>query len=194
MADSDDSNDVPKIYVACLACYGAGRRHGRWFDVGTDADDLHHEVTGHFATGCETCGDYEPECPECRTFATPFPCGGEELAVHDHEGLGPVGEAYDLPHLCGIAELLEEFPDRPVLAYLAEVDGDLEQAREGLRDRYAGSWKSAAEWAESWAEDAEVGVAQLWPYVNWEAWARDLQLGGDVHTVEADGAVHVFWS
>jgi hypothetical protein len=89
-----------------------------------------------------------------------------------------VGEAYDLPHLCGIAELLEEFPDRPVLAYLAVVDGDLEQAREGLRYHYSGSWKSAAEWAESWAEDTELGVAQLWPYVNWEAYAVTFSWAG----------------
>lgn len=193
MADSDDSSDVPRIYVACLHCYNSGRLHGRWFDVGTDPDELHHQVLGHFASGCETCGNYEPECPECGAFAAPFRAAGKKLAVHDHEGLGDVGEAYDLPHLCGIAELLEEFPDRPVLACLVYVDGDLEQAREDLRDHYSGSWNSAAEWAESWAEDAELGVEQLWPYVDWERYARDLQLGGDVHTVEADGAVHVFW-
>ena len=91
MADSDDSSDVPRIYVACLHCYNSGRLHGRWFDVGTDPDELHHQVLGHFASGCETCGNYEPECPECSAFAAPFPCGGEELAVHDHEGLGDVG-------------------------------------------------------------------------------------------------------
>lgn len=193
MADSDDSSDDPRVYVACLHCYNSGRLHGRWFDVGTDPDDLHHEVMEFFTTGCETCGDYERECPECRAFAHPFPCGGEELAVHDHEGLGAVGEAYDLPHLCAIAGLLEEFSDRPVLAYLAQVDDDLDQAREGLRDSYAGSWKTAAEWAESWAEDTELGVEQLWPYVDWDRYARDLELSGDVQTVEADGAVHVFW-
>lgn len=193
MGDPDDIDDVPRIYVACLACYSAGRLHGRWFDVGTDPDGLHHEVLSYFATGCETCGSYEPECPECRAFATPFPCGGEELAVHDREGLGSAGEGYDLEHLCAVAALLEDFPERPVLAYLSEVDRDVEQAREGLRDSYAGSWNSAAEWAESWAEDADLGVEQLWPYVNWEAYARDLLLGGDVRTVEAQGSVHVFW-
>lgn len=193
MADPDDSSDDPRIYVACLHCYNSGRLHGEWFDVGTDPDQLHHEVLAYFTTGCTTCGDYEPECPECRAFAAPFPCGGEELAVHDHEGLGSVGEAYDLQHLCAIAELLEELPDRPVLAYLVEVDQDVDRAREGLRESYAGSWKSAAEWAESWAEDADLSVQQLWPYVDWERYARDLELGGDVRTVEANGAVHVFW-
>lgn len=194
MADSDDSSDVPRIYVACLHCYNSGRLHGHWFEVGADADALHHEVLGRFAAGCETCDEYERECPECRASAVPFPCGGEELAVHDHEGVGPVGEAYDLAYICGIAELLLAFPERPVLAFLAEVDGDLDQTREGLRDSYAGSWSSASEWAESWAEDAELGVEQLWSYVDWERYARDLELGGSVRTVEAAGAVHVFWS
>jgi len=193
VVDTEDRSDVPRIYVACLHCYNCGRLHGRWFDVGTDPDELHHEVLGFFATGCETCGDYEAECPECRAFASPFPCGGEELAVHDHEGLGPVGEAYDLPHLCEVADLLEEFSDRPVLAYLSHVDRDIDQAREGLSDSYAGSWRSAAEWAESWAEDSELGVQQLWPYVDWERYARDLELSGAVQTLEVDGVVHVFW-
>ena len=66
MGDPDDIDDVPRIYVACLACHSAGRLHGRWFEVGTDPDELHHEVLGHFATGCETCTSYESECPECR--------------------------------------------------------------------------------------------------------------------------------
>jgi len=193
MADPDDSSDVPRIYVACLHCYNSGRLHGQWFDVGTDPDELHDEVLGYFASGCETCAEFQAECPECRAFAAPFPCGGEELAVHDHEGLGPLGESYDLARACAVTELVEEFPDRPALAYLAAVDGDVDRAREGLGDRYAGSWRSLAEWAESWAEDAGLEVAQLWPYVDWERYARALELGGDVDTVEVAGAVHVFW-
>ena len=192
MADSDDSTTDPKIWVACLACYNAGRLHGRWFDVGTAPDDLHREVMAFFARGCETCGEYERECPECRAFAAPFPCGGEELAVHDHEGLGDVGEAYDLPRLCAIAALVEEFADRPVIEYLARVDGDIERAREGLREHYAGRWESLAEWAESWAEDVGLGTEQLWPYVDWGRYARDVELNGDVETLDVGGAVHVF--
>ncbi len=192
MADSDDSTADPKAWVCCLHCYVGGRFHGRWFDVGTDPDELHHEVMQFFATGCETCGEYEPECPECRAFAAPFPCGGEELAVHDHEGLGDVGEAYDLERLCAIARLLDEFKDRPVLAYLARVDGDVERAREGLREHYAGRWESLAEWAESWAEDAGLGLEQLWPYIDWSRVSRDWELNGDIETMDVGGAVHVF--
>ncbi|MGE0711696.1 MAG: antirestriction protein ArdA [Planctomycetota bacterium] len=192
MAGSDDSTVDPKAWIGCIHCYVGGRLHGRWFDVGSDPDDLHHEVMRYFAEGCETCGEYEPECPECRAFAAPFPCGGEELAVHDHEGLGDVGEAYDLPRLCAIAALVEEFEDRPVIEYLARVDGDLERAHEGLREDYAGRWDSLAEWAECWAEDAGLGLEQLWPYVDWERVARDWVLNGDVEAVDVGGAVHVF--
>ncbi len=192
MVDADDSTADPRIWVGCLHCMNGRRLHGRWFDVGTDPDELHQEVMRFFATGCQTCGEYEPECPECRAFAAPFPCGGEELAVHDHEGLGDVGEAYDLERLCGIARLLDEFEDRPVLAYLARVDGDVERAREGLREHYAGRWESLAEWAESWAEDAGLSLEQLWPYIHWEKVARDWELNGDVETLDVGGTVHVF--
>lgn len=47
------------------------------------------------------------------------------MAAHDHEGLGSAGEGYDLEHLCAVAALLEDFPGRPVLAYLSEVDRDV---------------------------------------------------------------------
>ncbi|HBP16815.1 MAG TPA: antirestriction protein ArdA [Planctomycetes bacterium] len=192
MADTDDSSDAPRIYVACLHCYNSGRLHGAWFEVRADPDELHREVLGYFAAGCND-RQFDQECDACLAQASRFPCGGEELAVHDHEGLGSVGECYDLPRFCEIAGLLEEFPDLPVVAYLADLDHDLERAREGLRDDYRGAWRSVAEWAESWAEDADLSAAQLWPYVDWERYARDLQLGGDVSTLEVDGVVHVFW-
>ena len=36
-------------------------------------------------------------------------------------------------------------------------------------------------------------MQQLWPYVDWERYARDLELSGAVQTLEVDGVVHVFW-
>ena len=42
MRDPDDIDDIPRIYVACLACYSAGRLHGCWFEVGTDPNDPDH--------------------------------------------------------------------------------------------------------------------------------------------------------
>ena len=44
MADTDDSSDAPRIYVACLHCYNSGRLHGAWFEVRADPDELHREV------------------------------------------------------------------------------------------------------------------------------------------------------
>ena len=36
-------------------------------------------------------------------------------------------------------------------------------------------------------------MEQLWPYINWEKYAHDLELNGDVETLDVGGAVHVFW-
>ena len=30
----------PRIYVACLAAYNAGRLHGRWIDANQSAEDI----------------------------------------------------------------------------------------------------------------------------------------------------------
>jgi len=191
---SADRPSKPRVYVACLHCYNAGRLHGEWFDVGTDPGDLYSEVLSHFGAGCACCGTFNSECLACRASTSRLPCGGEELAVHDHEGLGQLGETFDLEHLCAVAMLLELFPDRPALAYLKHVDGHVERACEGLRERYAGSWDSTAEWAESWAEVWGAGITTLWPYVDWERYARDLELGGGITTIRDGAAVHVFGS
>ena len=39
----------PRIYVACLASYNAGKLYGRWIDANQDADDIQSEVDAMLA-------------------------------------------------------------------------------------------------------------------------------------------------
>jgi len=184
----------PRVYVSCLHCYNAGRLHGEWFDVPDDPDDLLAEVLSFFGAVCVAHAAHDPECAACVEVASRLPCGGEELAVHDHEGLGAWGESFDPQGLCQVAALVRAFPERPALAYLEAVDSDIDAAREGLEERYSGAWDSLGEWAESHARDMGLDAEALWSYVDWERYGRDLELGGGVMTLREGGAVHVFWS
>lgn len=165
-----------RIYVACLAAYNNGILHGEWIDVdGKDADDIQAEVAAMLAS-------------------SPIP-NAEEWAIHDHEGFpfGTVGEYTSLTEIVEIAEAIEEHGE--VFIAALKYWGDKEDARKAAAEGYQGEYKSEEDWAESFLEDtgslADV-PENLRNYIDFEAYARDARLSGDVVFVEGDNGVHVF--
>jgi antirestriction protein len=106
-------NDTPRIYVASLSDYNAGRLHGCWVDCDQDADSINAEIAAMLAASADP--------------------GAEEWAIHDaaagiveHGGAFAAGIANDGgltyfdPDACGfedcyrgewssLAEYAEEF-------------------------------------------------------------------------------------
>jgi antirestriction protein len=86
--------------------------------------------------------------------------------------------------------------DRELLAvYVEHVDqnGTIEQAR----DAFAGRADSEAGWAEEWLNDTGglEGVPEhLKNYIDFEAYARDARIGGDVAFANHEGEVWVFYN
>jgi antirestriction protein len=80
----------PRIYVASLADYNAGRLHGVWIDAAQDAEELEAAVQEMLASSTEP--------------------GAEEYAIHDYDEFGCAHphEFTDLATIaklaCGIAE------------------------------------------------------------------------------------------
>lgn len=60
----------PRIYVASLSDYNAGRLHGAWIDADQEAEELHGAVAKMLAASREP--------------------GAEEWAIHDYQDFGPV--------------------------------------------------------------------------------------------------------
>ena len=87
------NTDTPRIYVACLASYNAGRLHGAWIDCDADADEIADEIAAMLA-------------------ASPEP-NAEEYAIHDHEHFpaGAIGEFSDLEEIAEIAAASVEHGD-----------------------------------------------------------------------------------
>lgn len=57
--------NTPRIYVACLASYNAGRLHGAWVDADQDPDDIEREVWAMLRKSPEpnvTRRDWECRC------------------------------------------------------------------------------------------------------------------------------------
>ena len=81
--------DIPRIYVACLAAYNNGCLHGRWIDA-TTPDEIMAEVRTMLA-------------------ASPIP-GSDEWALHDHEGFegASLSEYASFETVCALADFIAE--------------------------------------------------------------------------------------
>jgi antirestriction protein len=169
----------PRIYVASLADYNAGRLHGVWIDAAQDVEELNVAVQEMLAASSEP--------------------GAEEYAIHDYDEFGCAHphEFTDLATIsklaCGIAEHGCAYG-----MWAEEVDLDSDEM-DRFEEVYLGRWDSLADYAGELLDDLGVS-AQIeeavpeWvrPYaaVDLEGLGRELASSGNV--VEGAGGVWVF--
>tara|TARA_Y100000310_G_scaffold219808_1_gene221235 strand:- start:4038 stop:4535 length:498 start_codon:yes stop_codon:yes gene_type:complete len=161
---------TPKIYVASLADYNAGRLHGIWIDA-TDEHMIHEAVKEMLSKSKE-----------------PF---AEEWAIHDYEAFGShkLGEWESFEEVAKIACAIDDHGE-PYLAYLAWAD---EPSVADFEDRYRGSYESEKEFAWEYFESMDTDLGPLASYIDWEhVWNGSLRF--DFHGEWAGGDFHVFWS
>ena len=164
-----------RIYVADLAAYNAGFLHGVWIDATLEGVDIQARINEMLA-------------------ASPVE-DAEEYAIHDYEGF----DGYNLGEYAGIdkahevACFISEYPDfgAKLLAYC----GDIEEARSLAEGGYAGCHFSLADYAQDLTEETTEIPESLRHYIDYEAMARDMELNGEVFTIESGyRQVHIFWS
>jgi len=165
-----------RIYVACLAAYNGGRLHGVWIDATQDLDEIQEQVNVMLK-----------ESPEP---------DAEEWAIHDYEGFGGYGvsEYSGFEELHEIASFIEEYPE---LAgeLLSHFGGSLDDAKKAVDDNYSGCYKSLADYAEELTDNTAEVPEHLQFYIDYEKMGRDMELGGDVFTIETGyEEVHIFWN
>ncbi|MCF6328936.1 MAG: antirestriction protein ArdA [Henriciella sp.] len=165
----------PRIYVACLAAYNNGHLHGHWIDAEQGADDIQSDIAAMLA-------------------ASPIPLA-EEWAIHDHEGFegGEIGEYTSVETVAKLADFIAEHGELGG-RLLAHFSGDLEDA-EAAFEHYAGQHKSLADFAQELTEETTEIPQSLVYYIDYAAMARDMELNGDLFTIELGFEdVRVFWS
>ena len=170
----------PRIYVASLSDYNAGTLHGRWIFADRDADAIRAEIAEMLAESTE---------PDA-----------EEYAIHDYDNFGGLrlGEFEDLERVTTVAGLLIQHG--PLFGKLMDHFGGtsgLEEARDYMEHGYCGAFDDIGWYAAELGNDLyHEQVAALPDFIrnniDWDAIGRDLELGGDVFTLELDGVVHVF--
>lgn len=171
----------PRIYVASLSDYNAGVLHGTWIDADQEPDELQAAVSEMLARS---------------------PSGhAEEFAVHDFELFGDyhVDEYDSLDWISTIASGITEHGPA-FAAWAARCDHE-DESLERFEDAYRGDWPSVAEYAEDMLDDlgylSELDNAVpegLRPYVGVDIadFARDLELGGDITSVDHPSGVWIF--
>jgi len=171
---------VPRIYVASLSDYNAGRLHGSWLEAAQDGEALLAGISEMLA-------------------ASPEPIA-EEWAIHDYEGFGSVrlSEYENVETVSRLALGIEEHG--PAFAAWAGSMGTEESLLERFEDCYLGQWESTAAYAEDLVADLGLDEALekvvpdgLQPYVrvDTEGLGRDMELSGDLTAVD-DGQGGVF--
>ena len=166
---------MPRIYVACLSAYNNGHLHGCWIKVG-EPDEIAHAVRAMLAE-------------------SPMP-DAEEWAIHDYEGFegARLSEYASFETVCELAAFIAEHGELGAKLY-AHFGDDLDQARTQFDD-YAGEHKSLGEFAAELHEQTGTTIPDaLQHYIDWDSLGRDMELNGDVFTIETGFEhIHIFWS
>lgn len=165
---------TPRIYVACLAAYNNGHLHGAWIDAEQEEEAIFAEI-------------------HAMLLRSPVR-DAEEYAIHDYEGFAGVelSEYSAISTVVRIAAFLAEHGPLGG-AVLEHFCGDLDEATQALTDGYMGKFESLADYVQDLTEETTTIPEPLRYYIDWEAMARDVEMNGDVFTIEtAHTAVHVF--
>ncbi|MEM8952073.1 MAG: antirestriction protein ArdA [Pseudomonadota bacterium] len=165
---------TPRVYVADLAVYNAGRLHGVWIDATEDVEAMLEEV-------------------QAMLDASPEPTSGE-YAIHDTDGFEGIriDEWASLETVHKMALFVIEH-GRPGAALVDYCCNDVEEAKRLFEDGcYLGAWESTADYAQDLMEQTTEIPDRLAMYVDYQAMARDMELNGDIFTIEVDGEIHIF--
>ncbi len=200
-----------RFYAACLASYNAGRLHGAWIDASTDVDEMQAAINKmlrassypNVEVACPDCDAPDPECPTCHGRGK-VP-SAEEYAIHDYEERWNLGEYPGLERIVKFMELVEKAEDRgidadDVQAILDHFGTDyIDTAGDAIENNFHGTYDSLTEYAEQFAEEVYGDVINKLPnviagHIDYESIARDMELGGDVFTIDKyqGGGVLVF--
>tara|TARA_R100000656_G_scaffold104176_3_gene76386 strand:+ start:33707 stop:34228 length:522 start_codon:yes stop_codon:yes gene_type:complete len=170
-------SETLRIYVACLASYNHGDLHGEWIEVDPDWDisDLAEAISERVLKTSKH--------------------NGEEWAIHDVDSFCDFGikEHTSLEEVIRFAQLVERHEEDVLCAATrvwscSEGPDELESM---IEERFHGAYDNKGEYAAEINEGVEL-PAHLAQYMNWEAYERDLELGGDITVSFYDGSYYIF--
>ena len=159
------ASETYQIYIASLSDYNAGILHGEWINLESlTTDDIRDRINEILASS-----------PYAKKYGEP----SEEFSIHDFELGGiRISEYEDLDTIVSIVEALEKHGEAFV-HYYNDVS-DLEIAKSNFEEAYQGEYDSFLDYATQTFDElyAHSIPENLRYYINYEAFARDLEAEG----------------
>ena len=171
----------PEIYVADLSAYNHGYLHGEWLDPTIGKEALLEEIQEMLS-----------QSPIHKVYPDE---AIEEFAIHDYSDFyeADLGEYPDLDMVVETACFL--LKHGRLGASLIGYCCSLEEAQEAIEERYCGEFESVENYAYELLNDTTEIPKHLEYYIDYKAYARDLECSGDIFTIETNfQEVHIFWS
>ena len=151
---------TPRIYVANLAAYNAGRLRGAWIEPSTEADELSEQVIEAIGGNAD-----------------------HEWAIHDYDAFPNMGEHPSLEDVAAMAELLEEHPYAILRAAQGFVARDDVDALRDFLDEGYGVYESKTDYVEQMVDDqggpSKLGKQTIESYFDYDAFGHDVALEDD---------------
>lgn len=168
----------PRIYVASLSDYNAGRLHGSWIYAAQEPETIHEGVQRMLSTSPEP--------------------GAEEWAIHDYEGFGYVrlSEYSDFETVSRIAQGIEKHGEA-FSAWIAYIGDPSEENCRNFEEAYLGHWNDLRTYAEQLAHDMglteDIIPAEHRNYISIDIDRFTAELEMDVVVAAArSGGIYVF--
>jgi|SRR3954463_13162040 len=176
----------PRIWVSSLVDYNNGQLYGAWIEAAREPEAIQADINTMLAASPWTARTGEP---------------AEEWAIYDYDGFGVlrIDEHENLRWVSAVGKGIAEHG----LAFAAYADVvEDEELLASFDEDYLGHYDDLHAYVEQLIN--ELGYDELLdravppslrPYVkiDVDATARDLQLGGDLHVLEAaEGGVWIF--
>ena len=172
----------PRVYVASLSDYNAGRLHGVWLDANTDIDELHEAI-------------------QTMLRASPEPIA-EEYAIHDYESFGPLrlSEFESLESVSRIGRGIAEH-GLPFAHWAGLVGTSNSEALDRFEDAYMGHYDDLEDYGRSiveafgLGEELEEAVPDLlasYVDIDFAGFARDMEINGQITTSAGEGGIYIF--
>lgn len=164
---------IPRIYVACLSAYNAGKLHGAWIECNKPVELIEKEIKDMLRASPES--------------------NAEEYAIHDYEGFHEIKISENHCSLDEIVSIVEAI-DRRGDAFLAAMRlfYKYEYAIKKLDNCYLGCYDSFSDYCEEEFSDLyeDVIPADLRPYIDMKAYERDRAI--ELYHTDVNGKCYIF--
>ena len=180
------STVIPRIYVACLASHNNGILHGSWIDATQDVKSMEAEIQNMLSIS-PTAGAEEWEIRKHENF---YGIDFQKCFCHLP---GPSWHEYDdLERVSKTASILFEYGELGAKV-IEQYNFDLKWTWKRLEEEYLGCYDNLADYARQHLDNLELEIPEylMW-YIDFEQWGRDLEMGGNISTLEIDHKTHVF--